>query len=105
LNFDMTGLAQLDFSPPDLVRFPCLRLAYEAAERGGEHCIALNAADEIAVEAFLAGRISFLSIPRTIENVLELTPDRHPATVAEVLKADARARETAREILAAGRKL
>lgn len=100
LAFDMRSLAELDFSPPDLNRFPCLRLAYEAAKLGGEHCIALNASDEIAVEAFLAKRISFLAIPRTIEQVLQQTPHRHPATIAEVLDADARARATARELLA-----
>lgn len=99
LTFDMTALAELDFSPPDFARFPCLRLAYQAAELGGEHCIALNAADEIAVEAFLAERIPFLAIPRTIEAVLERTPKRHPAAIAEVLEADARARATAREVL------
>src|SRR5579862_8559566 len=49
LTFDMAALGQLDFEPPDFVRFPCLRLAYEAAERGGAHCIALNSADEITV--------------------------------------------------------
>jgi 1-deoxy-D-xylulose-5-phosphate reductoisomerase len=100
LTFDMSSLAELDFSPPDMERFPCLRLAYEAAEIGGEHCIALNASDEIAVEAFLAKRISFPAIPRTIELVLQQTPHRHPATIAEVLDADARARVTARELLA-----
>ena len=104
LTFDMSALAELDFSPPDFARFPCLRLAYEAAECGGEHCIALNAADEIAVEAFLAERIPFLAIPRTIEAVLERTPDRHPATIAEVLEADHRARATAREVLTSGSK-
>lgn len=105
LTFDLQQLARLDFSPPDFERFPCLRLAYEAAELGGEHCIALNAADEVAVEAFLAGRIPFLAIPRTIESVLEQTPHRHPATIAEVLDADDRARATARELLVAGQKL
>ena len=104
LIFDMAALAQLDFAPPDFARFPCLRLAYQAAELGGEHCIALNAADEIAVEAFLSNQIPFLAIPRTIEDVLERTPDRHPATIAEVLEADARARATARELLASGQK-
>jgi 1-deoxy-D-xylulose-5-phosphate reductoisomerase len=99
LTFDMSALAELDFSPPDFSRFPCLRLAYEAAELGGEHCIALNAADEVAVEAFLAEQIPFLAIPRTIEAVLERTPHRHPVTITEVLEADARARETARELL------
>ena len=72
---------------PDFERFPCLRLAYEAAEKGGAHCIALNAADEVAVEAFLDRRIPFTGIPRTIEKVLASTPEAHPATIAEVLAA------------------
>jgi 1-deoxy-D-xylulose-5-phosphate reductoisomerase len=100
LRFDMAALAQLDFSQPDFDRFPCLRLAYAAAEAGGEHPIALNAADEIAVEAFLAERIPFTAIPRTIEAVLERTPSRRPATIAQVLEADNRARMTASEVLA-----
>ncbi|MHB8302184.1 MAG: 1-deoxy-D-xylulose-5-phosphate reductoisomerase [Acidobacteriaceae bacterium] len=100
LAFDMGGLAQLDFSPPDFARFPCLRLAYEAAAIGGEHCIALNAADEVAVEAFLANRVPFVAIASTIEGVLERTLRRHPTTISEVLEADARARETARSVLA-----
>lgn len=104
LTFDMAALSHLDFAPPDFERFPCLKLAYRAAELGGEHCIALNAADEIAVEAFLDERIPFISIPRTIEAVLERTPDRHPATIAEVLEADERARMAAREILSSGQR-
>lgn len=105
LTFDLKQLARLDFSPPDFQRFPCLRLAYEAAERGGESCIALNAADEIAVEAFLAGLITFPEIPRTIEEVLERTPDRHPDTIAGVLEADERARAVAREAIGCGKRL
>ncbi|MGC9291905.1 MAG: 1-deoxy-D-xylulose-5-phosphate reductoisomerase [Acidobacteriaceae bacterium] len=104
LTFDMRALSHLDFGPPDLARFPCLRLAYEAAEIGGEHCIALNAADEIAVGAFLAKEVSFPAIARTIEAVLERTPRHHPATIQEVLEADARARKTAREVLHSGTK-
>ena len=96
LTFDMRALADLDFEPPDLERFPCLRLAYEAAEAGGAHPIALNAADEVAVAAFLEGRISFMGIPRTIEEVLAATPASHPATIAEVLEVDAQSRERAR---------
>ena len=96
LTFDMAALGQLNFEPPDFERFPCLRLAYEAAEKGGAHPIALNAADEIAVEAFLAGNIPFTAIPRTIEEVLEATPENHPATIAEVLTIDRDAREAAR---------
>jgi len=98
LTFDMKSLGQLDFSQPDLARFPCLRLAYEAANAGGAHCIALNAADEIAVAAFLDGRISFNGIARTIEHVLARTPAAHPATIAAVLQADADARELATEL-------
>ena len=99
LTFDLAALSRLDFEVPDLVRFPCLRLAYEAAEKGGAHCIALNAADEIAVEAFLAREISFPGIPRTIEKVLERTPESHPETIAGVLEADSQARERAREVI------
>jgi 1-deoxy-D-xylulose-5-phosphate reductoisomerase len=99
LTFDMKTLGQLDFSQPDLARFPCLRLAYEAAEAGGAHCIALNAADEIAVAAFLDGRISFNGIARTIESVLAKTPAAHPATIAAVLQADADARALAASLI------
>jgi len=99
LTFDMTALRHLDFEQPDLERFPCLRLSFEAAEKGGAHCIALNAADEIAVEAFLERKIPFLGIPRTIEKVLASTPESHPSTIAEVLAADREARETARKML------
>ena len=64
-QFDLSQLKQLDFCPPDLEKFPCLRLAYEAAEAGGAKTIALNAADEVAVAAFLDGKIAFNDIPRT----------------------------------------
>ena len=101
LTFDMRMLSQLDFEPPDFARFPCLRLAYEAAEAGGAHAIALNASDEVAVAAFLEGGISFLDIPRTIEEVLAATPASHPSTVDEVLAVDAASRERARAAVAA----
>jgi 1-deoxy-D-xylulose-5-phosphate reductoisomerase len=90
----------LDFSVPDFDRFPCLRLAYEAAATGGEACIALNAADEIAVAAFLEGRIPFLGIPRTIEQVLQQTSARHPSSIKQVLEADLAARACARDVIA-----
>jgi 1-deoxy-D-xylulose-5-phosphate reductoisomerase len=96
LTFDLASLRQLEFEQPDFDRFPCLRLAFEAAARGGAHCIALNAADEVAVEAFLDRRIPFTGIPRTISKVLAATPEAHPATIAEVLAADLEARERAR---------
>src|SRR5256885_7210274 len=66
LKFPVADLKRLDFAAPDLEKFPCLRLAYEAAEAGGAKTIALNAADEVAVAAFLAGSIPFNDIPRTI---------------------------------------
>jgi len=100
LTFDLTTLSQLDFSTPDLTRFPCLRLAYEAAATGGKACIALNAADEIAVAAFLEGRIPFMGIPRTIEEVLTLTSGSRPSSISEVLEADLAARQCAREVIA-----
>jgi 1-deoxy-D-xylulose-5-phosphate reductoisomerase len=100
LRFDMASLADLHFEPPDLQRFPCLRLAYEAAEKGGAHPIALNAADEVAVQAFLERVIPFTGIPATIEEVLEKTRETHPATIKEVLALDSQARELAREVLA-----
>lgn len=100
LTFDLSTLSQLDFSQPDLTRFPCLRLAYEAAAAGGKAPIALNAADEIAVAAFLAGDIPFMGIPRTIEDVLIETSGPRPATIQQVLEADLAARECAREVIA-----
>lgn len=101
LTFDLAALSRLDFSPPDLGRFPCLRLAYEAAAASPTACIALNAADEVAVAAFLEGRIPFPGIPRTIERVLELTPAGRPESIPEVLAADSAARLCAWEVIAA----
>ncbi len=100
LTFDLAALRHLDFEEPDFQRFPCLRLAYEAAEKGGAHCIALNAADEVAVEAFLQRRIPFTGIPDTIEKVLASTPEAHPATISEVLELDRQARQRAGTFIA-----
>ena len=100
LTFDLAQLAQLDFAQPDTERFPCLRLAYEAAAAGPSACIALNAADEIAVGAFLEGRINFPGIARTIERVLELTAAARPQSISEVLAADEAARACARQVIA-----
>jgi 1-deoxy-D-xylulose-5-phosphate reductoisomerase len=92
LRFPVLELRQLDFAPPDLERFPCLRLAYEAVEAGGSRTIALNAADEVAVAAFLQRAIPFQGIPAIIEAVLEETPVRHPESIEEVLAVDSEAR-------------
>src|SRR5437867_4208810 len=70
MRFPVSDLRHLDFAPPDMEKFPCLRLAYEAAEAGGVQPVALNAADEVAVASFLEGNIRFDEIPRIIEEVL-----------------------------------
>ncbi len=95
LRFPVKELRQLDFAPPDPDRFPCLRLAYEAVEAGGAKTIALNAADEVAVAAFLEGGIGFLDIPATIKLVVGETPARVPESIREVLELDADARRRA----------
>ena len=100
LRFNVLDMKRLDFQPPDLDKFPCLRLAYEAAEAGGSKTVALNAADEIAVAAFLKGEIGFADIPRIVGETLLETPDRHPESIEEVLVADASARQAARQRLA-----
>ncbi|MGC2111450.1 MAG: 1-deoxy-D-xylulose-5-phosphate reductoisomerase [Candidatus Korobacteraceae bacterium] len=95
LRFPVQELRRLDFSPPDLEKFPCLRLAYEAVEAGGAKTIALNAADEVAVAAFLEGTIGFLDIPATIEAIVDETSNRAPETIKQVLSVDADARRRA----------
>jgi 1-deoxy-D-xylulose-5-phosphate reductoisomerase len=95
MRFPVMDLRHLDFQPPDMEKFPCLRLAYEAAEAGGVQPVALNAADEVAVAAFLNGSIAFNDIPRVIEGVLSETDSRKPASIYEVLEADNQARTVA----------
>src|SRR5437763_14043363 len=95
MRFAVSDLRHLDFCPPDLKKFPCLRLAYEAAEAGGAKTVALNAADEIAVAAFLDGSISFVDIPRIIEDVLLETRTQKIESIGQVLETDAAARQTA----------
>src|SRR6202023_3575474 len=97
MRFAVSDLRHLDFSPPDLKKFPCLRLAYEAAEAGGAKTVALNAADEVAVAAVLEGRIGFDQIPRVIEDVLSATESGHLESIREVLEADGVARRCALE--------
>jgi 1-deoxy-D-xylulose-5-phosphate reductoisomerase len=97
LKFSVSDLRKLDFYPPDLQKFPCLRLAYEAAEAGGSRTIALNAADEVAVAAFLEGDIPFVGIAKVIKDTLDETTLSHPESIEEVLTVDAGARSVARE--------
>jgi len=97
MRFPVGDLRHLDFCPPDVSKFPCLRLAYEAAEAGGAKTVALNAADEVAVAAFLEGRIGFDQIPRVIEDVLSATESGHLESIQKVLEADGVARRRALE--------
>ena len=92
---DLFRVGRLEFEPPDPERFPCLRLAVEAARRGGNATIGLNAANEVAVAEFLAGRIPFPAIPAIIEEVMAQAPAGDPRTLDEILAADARARSEA----------
>ena len=97
LRFPVMDLRHLEFCPPDMEKFPCLRLAYEAARAGGAKTVALNAADEVAVAAFLDECIRFDEIPEIIEQVLAETSDTKPESIKEVLDADAGARSLARQ--------
>ncbi len=100
LNFSLGDLRHLDFSPPDVEKFPCLRLAYEAAKAGGGKTVALNAADEVAVSAFLEGSIRFQEIPVIIEEVVSETPVGNLESIKQVLAEDQHARASARKKVA-----
>jgi 1-deoxy-D-xylulose-5-phosphate reductoisomerase len=99
-SLDLVATARLDFEAPDLARFPALRLARSAAEAGGTVPAALNAANEVAVAAFLTGRLGFLGIAETIERVLERQPGGSVNSLADVLAADSAARVSAESLLA-----
>jgi len=96
---DLFEIAHLDFQKPDFARFPCLRLAYEALKQGGTASTILNAANEIAVDAFLNETIAFSSIPIVIENVLNEISAVDANSLATILLADEQARQSAREII------
>jgi len=97
LRFPVMDLRQLDFYPPDMRKFRCLGLAYEAAEAGGAKPVVLNAADEVAVAAFLEGQIRFDDIPRVIEDVLSATKTGRIESIRQVLEQDLEARRVAHE--------
>ena len=97
MRFPISDLRHLDFCPPDVNKFPCLRLAYEAVEAGGAKTVALNAADEVAVAAFLDRNIAFDEIPRIIEEVLSRTTSGSLESIKAVLAADAEARKIAQQ--------
>ncbi|ACE83865.1 1-deoxy-D-xylulose-5-phosphate reductoisomerase [Cellvibrio japonicus] len=99
-SLDLIMTARLDFSAPDVQRFPCLRLAQEAVVSGGNAPVLLNAANEIAVAAFLERRLGFDQIPRLISSVMDAIPFSEPETLELVQAADAEARAVAMQLLA-----
>jgi 1-deoxy-D-xylulose-5-phosphate reductoisomerase len=98
---DLQKLFSLEFRPLDEARYPCLRLARETMEAGGGASAIFNAANEVAVAAFLDGRASFLAIPRIIEQTLQNVANFEPADLAAVLALDADARRVATSLLPA----
>jgi 1-deoxy-D-xylulose-5-phosphate reductoisomerase len=99
-TLDLAAAGALTFEEPDPDTFSCLRLAREAGEAGGTAPCVLNAADEVAVAAFLDGRIPFTAIAEVVERTLEALPARTPGHFADLYAIDAEARERARELLA-----
>lgn len=102
-KIDWSEARQWEFFPPDHEKFPLLGLAYQAQRSGGSATCVLNAADEIAVEAFLQGRIGFPAIARVVEDTLQRMPSRQAATVDDILAIDKSARAVALEVIAGQR--
>ena len=100
-QLDLAALGQLSFERPDAQRFPCLGLAYAALREGGTAPAVLNAANEVAVAAFLDGRLRYTAIPQVIEHVLRMTPAAAADSLDTVLDADRRARRAATDGVAA----
>ena len=96
---DLASIGRLDFEAPDMERFPALRLARAAAAAGGTTPAILNAANEVAVAAFLAGRIGFLDIAMIVEDVLQRCSAPQPAHIDDVLATDAQARAAAGHVM------
>jgi 1-deoxy-D-xylulose-5-phosphate reductoisomerase len=95
-KIDWSQTRAWDFSAPDMDRFPALRLAYESLAAGGSACCVLNAADEIAVEAFLGERIGFTDIAAVIDETLAQVPNSRPASIGDILDIDEQSRRVAR---------
>ncbi|HEX2940851.1 MAG TPA: 1-deoxy-D-xylulose-5-phosphate reductoisomerase, partial [Rhodopila sp.] len=100
-RLDLAAVSRLEFAEPDLVRFPALRIAREALQAGGGTPTILNAANEVAVEAFLQRRIGFLDIARTVDQVLQHLGHRKADSLEEVIALDALGRRIAQSIIPA----
>ncbi|MGB5496924.1 MAG: 1-deoxy-D-xylulose-5-phosphate reductoisomerase, partial [Sedimenticolaceae bacterium] len=96
-GLNLFDVARLDFEPPDLQRFPCLRLAFEAVAAGGTAPAVLNAANEVAVSRFLAGELGFTQIAQTVERTLAAYPQGPADDLEDLLAADAEARMLAEQ--------
>jgi 1-deoxy-D-xylulose-5-phosphate reductoisomerase len=96
---DLAAVGTLDFYAPDLDMFPCLGLAYKALEKGDGSPTVMNAANEIAVESFLAGGLSFTSIPEVVKTVMDDPPEFDDQTLSGVLRGDKLARTAARSVV------
>ena len=101
-GLDLLAHGRLDFEAPDLDAFPCLRLAFEALASGGTAPAIVNAANEVAVSAFLQGRIAFLGIPALVEDCLAAVPAGAAESIEALLAADAAARDHANRRVASG---
>ena len=99
-KIDWSQARRWEFGPPDLKKFPLLKLAYECQQAGGSATCRLNAADEVAVEAFLARTISFPSIYKIVEHTVSKLPNRQPGTIDDILELDKESRNLARELIA-----
>jgi 1-deoxy-D-xylulose-5-phosphate reductoisomerase len=100
-RLDLTATGRLEFHPPDLERFPCLRLAYRALESGPSHAVVLNSANEVAVASYLDGKISFPSIPHVIEQTMEAHSTAPASTLDAVREIDRWARRYSQEVVRA----
>jgi 1-deoxy-D-xylulose-5-phosphate reductoisomerase len=98
-KIDWSEARKWEFCAPDFDRFPLLKLAYQCQETGGSATCTLNAADEIAVEAFLARQISFPQIAEVVSETLSRIPNRRPVSVSDILYIDEESRAKARELV------
>jgi len=100
-KIDWAEARKWEFLPPDLEKFPLLKVAYQCQETGGSATCTLNAADEVAVEAFLQGRVGYPSIHEIVSETLSRMPVRNPRTIGDILEIDRESRTLARELVAA----
>jgi 1-deoxy-D-xylulose-5-phosphate reductoisomerase len=100
-RLDLAEVSRLEFTQPDLIRFPAMRLAREALQAGGGTPTILNAANEIAVEAFLQRQLGFLAIADTVDRVLQQLGTPRAATLDDVIGLDAHARRAAQAMIPA----